>query len=92
MVRLNNFLNVMMGAFFGNFAGNTIANYKEYVQLPEIYAMRPAPWFCYGALQSLILFVAVTVICVVIKKIISVKMKRNASAVTEEKTATDRKE
>lgn len=38
--------------------------------MPEIYAMRPAPWYCYGALTSFLLFVAVVVICLIIKIII----------------------
>ena len=70
MKKLNQFLNVMMGSFFGVFIGTTIYNYREYLQMPDIYEMRPAPWYCYGALDSFLLFLAVVVICVIIKLII----------------------
>ncbi len=56
-----------MGSFFGVFIGTTIMNYREYVNMPEIYAMRSAPWYCYGALTSFLLLVAVVAICVIIK-------------------------
>ena len=70
MKKLNQFLNVLMGSFFGVFIATTIMNYREYLQMPDIYDMRPAPWYCYGALNSFLLFVAVVVICVIIKIII----------------------
>ena len=75
MKKLNAFLNILMGSFFGVFVGSTIANYREYRAFPEIYAARSAPWYYYGALGSLILFAAVVVICVVIKLIIRKKGK-----------------
>lgn len=43
-----------MGSFFGVFIGNTIANYRDCRSFPEIYEMRSAPWYCYGALTSFI--------------------------------------
>ncbi len=76
MKELNNFLNVLMASFFGVFIGNTIYNYREYRNFPEIYEMRSAPWYCYGALPAFYLFIAVVVICVVIKLIIRHKMKK----------------
>ena len=75
MKKLNAFLNILMGSFFGVFIGDLIANYKNYQQFYEIYdAANSAPWY-YGASSSLILFVAVVVICVVIKLIIRNKTK-----------------
>ncbi|MBR6115382.1 MAG: hypothetical protein IKQ10_09445 [Oscillospiraceae bacterium] len=70
MQKINTFLNVMMGSFFGVFIGSTISNYREYRALPEIYAARSGPWYAYGALQALALFGAVTLVCVIIKVII----------------------
>lgn len=70
MKKLNHFLNVLMGSFFGVFIGTTIMNYREYHHMSDIYEMRSAPWYCYGALNSFLLFVAVVVICVIIKFII----------------------
>ena len=70
MKKLNQFLNVLMGSFLGVFIGSMVFNYREYLQMPEIYEMRPAPWYCYGALTSFVLFAAVAVICVIIKIVI----------------------
>ena len=70
MKKFNQFLNVLMGSFFGVFIGTTIMNYREYLHMPDIYEMRPAPWYCYGALTSFLLFVVVVVICAIIKIII----------------------
>lgn len=70
MKKFNQILNIIMGSFFGVFIGSTISNYREYMQMPDIYEMRPEPWYCYGALSSFLLFIAVVVICVIIKIII----------------------
>ena len=67
MKKLNSFLNILMGSFFGVFVGNTMANYREYRAFPEIYEVRSAPWYTYGALQGLILFLAVAALCIIVK-------------------------
>ena len=73
MKELNSFLNVLMGSFFGVFIGDLIANYRNYQLFHEIYdASNSAPWY-YGALSSLILFIAVVIVCVVLKLIIHKK-------------------
>ena len=75
MKKLNTFLNILMGSFFGVFLGDLIANYKNYRQFHEIYdATNSAPWY-YGSLTSLMLFIAIVVVCVVIKLIIRNKTK-----------------
>ncbi len=75
MKKLNTFLNTLMGSFFGVFIGNLIANYINYRQFNEIYDMtNSAPWY-YRAVPSLILFIAVVIICMVIKLIIRNKTK-----------------
>ena len=68
-------LNIMMGSFFGVFVGSVIANYREYRAFPELYEIRSAPWYCYGALTGFVVFAAVAVICVVIKLILRHKTK-----------------
>ena len=75
MKKLNMFLNILMGSFFGVFVGRTISNYRSYQTHPGIYVGNSAPWYCFGALQSLMLFLAVVVICVIIKLIIRHKIK-----------------
>ncbi len=75
MKKLNMFLNILMGSFFGVFVGRTISNYRSYQTHPETYVGNSAPWYCFGALQSLMLFLAVVVICVIIKLIIRHKIK-----------------
>lgn len=75
MKNLNTVLNILMGSFFGVFIGDLIGTYKSYRQFHEVYdAINSAPWY-YGALSSFLLFVAVVIVCVVIKLIIHKKMK-----------------
>ena len=75
MKKMNTFLNILMGSFFGVFLGDLITNYRNYRQFHEIYdATNSAPWY-YGAADSLILFLTVVIICVVIKLIVRKKMK-----------------
>ena len=74
--KIDTILNILMGSFFGVFIGNTIANYRDYRSFPEIYEMRSAPWYCYGALTSFILFMAVVVVCVLVKIIIRVFVRK----------------
>ena len=70
MKKMNTFLNILMGSFFGVFLGDLITNYRNYQQFHEIYdATNSAPWY-YGSLTSLMLFIAIVVVCVVIKLII----------------------
>ena len=76
MKKLNDFLNIIMGSFFGVFIGSTIANYREYRAYPEIYEAQSAPWYYHGALSSFILFLAVVIICVLIKLLIRKKTKK----------------
>ena len=75
MKKLDAFLNILMGSFFGVFVGSLIAYYREYRTYPEIYEVQSAPWYCHGALDGFLLFVAVAVICIAIKWIIRKKMR-----------------
>ncbi len=70
MKKLNTFLGILMGAFFGVFIGDLIASYRNYQQFHEIYdATNSAPWY-YGSVSSLILCIAIVIVCIVIKLII----------------------
>ena len=68
--KLNTFLNILMGSFFGVFIGCTISNYRDYRANPEIYMVNSAPWYYFGALQGLILFLVIVIICVITKLLI----------------------
>ncbi len=75
MKKLNAILNILMGSFFGVFIGDLIATYRNYRQFHEVYdAANSAPWY-YGAFSGLILFVAIVILCVVIKLIIRGRTK-----------------
>ncbi len=75
MKKLNTVLNILMGSFFGVFIGDLIANYRNYRQFREIYdAANSAPWYT-GAFSGLILFLAVVILCAVIKLIIRSRTK-----------------
>lgn len=69
MRKFNRFLNVLIGAFFGMFVGQTFFSYREHLRVPEL-GMRSAPWYYYEPLSSFLLFLAVVVICVILKIII----------------------
>ena len=76
MKELNTVLNILMGSFFGVFVGDLISTYRHYRQFQEIYdASNSAPWY-YGAISSLILFIAVVIVCVIINLIIRNKTKQ----------------
>ena len=51
MKKFNQILNIIMGSFFGVFIGSTISNYREYMQMPDIYEMQPEQWYCHVALS-----------------------------------------
>ena len=76
MKKLNTLLNILMDSFFGVFIGSTISNYREVKAHPDILVANSAPWYYFGALQSLMLFLAVVVICVIIKLLIQNKSKQ----------------
>ncbi len=67
MEKLDRFLSVLMGSFFGVFIGNLVYYYYKYRRFPEIYAARSAPWY-YDALPALILFLIAVVVCLIIKR------------------------
>ncbi|MBP5291961.1 MAG: hypothetical protein J6Y90_05035 [Lachnospiraceae bacterium] len=79
MEKLNNFLNIIMGSFFGVFVGNTVFNYLDYRKHPEIYEVNSAPWYYHYALTSFVLFVLVVIVCMIIKFVIRHKKRTGQS-------------
>ncbi|MCD8144014.1 MAG: hypothetical protein LUD79_01525 [Oscillospiraceae bacterium] len=65
MKKLNNFLNILIGAFVGVFIGHGIYIYLDFKTHPDLYAMQSAPWytsiFVYGAVALTVVLVAVVV-------------------------------
>ena len=45
MRKLNNFLNILAGTFLGVFIGHGIYVYWDFKMYPNLYAIRPVPWY-----------------------------------------------
>ena len=75
MKKLNNILNVIIGAFVGVFIGHGIYVVWNFKTRPVLYAMQSAPWytsiFVYGTVTLVVLL-----ICFAIKAIIKHKQKK----------------
>ncbi len=71
MKRLNQFLNILIGAFVGVFIGHGIYVYWDFKTHPDLYAAWSAPWYTsilvYGAFTLIVVVVAV-IAKVIIKK------------------------
>lgn len=74
MRTLNAVLHVLTGAAFALFLVRAIANYRDYRAFPEVYEVRSAPWYCYGALTGFLIFIAVAAVCAVVRLWIGRKM------------------
>lgn len=72
---LNRFFNIIVVALLGNFVGQSIFNYIDYRRMPDIYEMRPAPWYDYYALPSFFGFAIVVSISLIVKSIILIFKK-----------------
>lgn len=70
MKKLNYFLNTVLILSFLYFIIRTAYNFWEYKTKPELYMVVSAPWYCYGALSSFIIFLLVTIIFIVVKVIL----------------------
>ncbi len=68
MRRLNQILNIAIGASLGLFAGNALFLYFDWRAHPELYAMNSAPW--YAGLVVYGLFAAVVVLASLVAKLI----------------------
>ena len=77
MKKVNQILNIIMGAFVGVFIGHGAYVVWSFKTRPELYATQSAPWymsiFVYGAFT-----VAVLVVCIVLKAIIKHYAKKSS--------------
>ncbi len=69
MKKLNNFLNILIGAFVGVFVGRGIYVYWDFKTHPDLYAVQSAPWYT-SVLVSGAVTLAVVVVAVIAKIII----------------------
>lgn len=69
--RLNQGLNILIGAFLGVFLGSTCYEYWHWKRYPELYAMQSAPWYV-----SVLLWGAVTVVVIAVALLIKWAIRR----------------
>lgn len=74
MKRLNQILNIVIGANLGVFAGNALFLYFDWRAHPELYAMNSTPWYAGLVVYGVVAAVAI-LISLVIKAIIRPKLK-----------------
>ena len=75
MKKANQFINCVMGGFFGVLIGRMAAMVWDYLAHPQRYAAQSAPWYTgilmHGAWTAAALF-----ICIILKAILKRCMKR----------------
>ena len=76
MKKLNQFLNIVIGAFAGVFLGHGIYVVWNYRTNPELYAMNSAPWYT-GILVNGLLTLAVLLLYFGIKAILRYRQKKS---------------
>ena len=69
MKKINDLVNVFMGAFIGVFIGRVFFVVWNFKTSPELYAMQSAPWYT-SILVSAVFTLVVLLVCVMIKAII----------------------
>ena len=72
--RLNQGLNVLIGAFIGVFLGSTCYECWHRKRYPELYAMRSAPWYV-----SILLWGMVTVVVIAVALFIKWLIRRKVN-------------
>lgn len=65
MKRLNQILNIIMGAFIGVFIGNGIYKFWDFNNHPNLYTIQSAPWYTSIILQGIITIIVVAILFVV---------------------------
>ncbi len=73
MKRLNQFLNILIGAFVGVFIGHGIYVYWDFKTHPDLYAAWSAPWY-----TSILVYGAFTLVVVVVAVIAKIIIKKYA--------------
>lgn len=71
--KLDMILNIVIGAFIGNFIGSGIYNFWHFKTYPDLYFVYPAPWY-----TSIFLCGAVTVIVVAVAAIIKLIIRKKS--------------
>lgn len=66
---------MITASLFGYSVGKLIFSYIDYKRMPDIYAMRSAPWY-YEVLLTFFVFATVVVISVLVKGIIFILEQR----------------
>ena len=74
MKRLNQILNIVIGATLGVFAGDALFLYWDWRTHPELYAMNSAPWYT-GLMVYGFVAAAAILISLIVKAIIRPKLK-----------------
>ena len=63
--RINNILNIVIGANFGSFIGYAIYEFWDFKARPGLYAMLSAPWYAgvliHGMVTAVVLIVSVII-------------------------------
>ena len=71
MKKINNFLNILIGAFVGVFIGHGIYVYYNYKTHPDLYAMNSAPWY-----TSILVYGIFTLVVILVVIIVKILIKR----------------
>ena len=71
MKKINNFLNILIGAFVGVFIGHGIYVYYDYKTHLDLYAMNSAPWY-----TSILVYGIFTLVVILVVIIVKILIKR----------------
>ena len=71
--RINELLNIIVGATVGVFVGHGLYVYGRYRKYPELYAIQSAPWY-----TSILLYGGLTLVTVAVCAILKVILGRRA--------------
>lgn len=78
MKKLNQLLNIVIGAFIGVFVGHSLCVMWNYKTRPDMYYLQSAPWYTSILVYGLFT-IAVVVICMLIKVLINYSNKKKSN-------------
>ncbi len=67
--KINQILNIIIGAFIGMFIGSGLYEYWHFRKYPYLYAMQSAPWYTSILINGLLTIVLLAV-CMIVKVIL----------------------
>ena len=73
--KINQILNIIIGAFIGMFIGSGLYEYWHFRKYPYLYAMQSAPWYTSILINGLLTLVLLAV-CMIVKVILIEKIGR----------------